>query len=229
MANISVSVSGCEMAADLWRPKNVPAPGIVLLQEIFGVNDFVRWIGGRLADEGFVVIAPDLFHRMEPGVDLGYDDESREKALSYYSQLDQKLAQDDSEAAVKALSNLPYCNGRVAAVGFCLGGKIVLNAAARSKIDAGVAFYPVEVLTYHENLKDICCPLQIHIGSEDSHSTSEARSLLQAAMREIEFGEYHLHEGGQHGFFNPVRDTAYHPEATAEAYSDLVRFLRDNL
>ena len=93
MANISVSVSGCEMAADLWKPKKVPAPGIVLLQEIFGVNDFVRWIGGRLADEGFVVIAPDLFHRMEPGVDLGYDDESREKALSYYSQLDQKLAQ----------------------------------------------------------------------------------------------------------------------------------------
>ncbi len=104
-----------------------------------------------------------------------------------------------------------------------------MNAAATGKIDAGVAFYPVEVLTYQDKLKDICCPVQVHIGSDDSHSTSEARSLLQAAMREIDKGEYHLHDGGQHGFFNPVRDTAYHPEATARAYSDLVRFLRTNL
>ena len=229
VTKMTVPVVGGEMDAAMYVPSLTPAPGVVLLQEVFGVNEFVSWISKRLSDEGFLVIAPDLYHRIEAGISLGYDDASRDQALKYYSTLDQAAAQNDAEAAIVALRGHPSCTGRVAAVGFCLGGKNVLKAAAARKLNAGVAFYPVEVPTYREMLKDISCPVQIHLGGEDPHSPEETRRILSDAVSGLEGSEYYLHPGGQHGFFNPFRDAAYHPEATDRAFADMVRFLRSNL
>ncbi len=229
MNDISIPVSGASMRSSLFTPKMTPAPGVVILQEIFGVNDFVKWIAAKLAGDGFTVIAPDLYHRIEPGISLGYDEASLKKALEYYKLLDQQAAQADAEAAVDALRSHELCTGKVSAVGFCLGGKIVLKAAAKGLLDAGGAFYPVEVPTYKEKLGEIDCPVQVHLGSEDPHASENTRDILSAAMDVLDGGEYYLHAGGQHGFFNPIRETAYHPEATERAYLDLLRFLRENL
>lgn len=227
--DILIPVSGGLMRSLLYTPKTTPAPGVVVLQEIFGVNDFVKWISDKLADDGFTVITPDLYHRIEPGISLGYDEVNLAKALAYYKSLDQQAAQDDAEAAVNALRSHDLCTGKVSAVGFCLGGKIVLKAAAKGLLDAGGAFYPVEVPTYKERLGQISCPVQVHLGSEDPHSPEETRDILSAAMDVLDGGEYYLHSGGRHGFFNPIRETAYHPEATERAYLDLLRFLREHL
>ena len=229
MEDILIPVSGGLMRSLLFTPKTTPAPGVVVLQEIFGVNDFVKWISDKLADDGFTVITPDLYHRIEPGISLGYDEVNLAKALAYYKSLDQQAAQDDAEAAVNALRSHDLCTGKVSAVGFCLGGKIVLKAAAKGLLDAGGAFYPVEVPTYKEKLGQITCPVQVHLGSEDPHSSEETRDTLSAAMDALDGGEYYLHSGGRHGFFNPIRETAYHQEATERAYLDLLRFLRENL
>ena len=81
MNDISIPVSGASMRSSLFTPKMTPAPGVVILQEIFGVNEFVKWIAARLAEDGFTVIAPDLYHRIEPDISLGYDEASLKKAL----------------------------------------------------------------------------------------------------------------------------------------------------
>ena len=227
--NLSGGNSGGSMRAALYRPEKTPAPGVVILQEIFGVNEFVKWIAARLAGDGFTVIAPDLYHRIEPGISLGYGEADLKKALEHYRSLDQNAAQADAEAAVAALRSHDLCTGKVASVGFCLGGKIVLKAAAKGLLDAGGAFYPVEVPSYKEKLGAIACPVQVHLGGKDPHSPEETRNILKAAMDALDGGEYYLHAGGRHGFFNPIRQSAYHPEATEQAYLDLLRFLRENL
>ena len=101
----------------LARPAQGSGPGIVVLQEIFGVNANLRGVCDRLAEEGYVALAPDLFWRVEAGVDLEYSAAGRDKGLALKQKLDMDRAADDTAAAIKALRNLPGCVGRIGAVG----------------------------------------------------------------------------------------------------------------
>src|SRR5207248_5044183 len=104
----------------LTIPASGSGPGILLLQEIFGVNRFMREVADYYAEEGYVVLAPDLFWRLEPGIDI--EDTEMEKAFGYYQKFDVAKGVEDIKAAVAALRALPEVTGKVGAIGFCLGG-----------------------------------------------------------------------------------------------------------
>ena len=226
MFNDVVTLPDAEMGAYLYNAHGEARPGVVILQEIFGVNEFVRLAAKKIADEGYIVLAPDLYHRIEPGISLGYDDDSLGQALALYEKLDQVGAQNDAEAAIDKLRAHPNCNGKIAAVGFCLGGKVVLHASINGKIDAGISFYPVEVPSYEDQLNDLTCPIQVHLGGDDPNTPENIQNILSNAMSNNAGCEYFLHAGAKHGFFNPIRETAYHAEGAKLAFKELSRFLK---
>ena len=104
-------------------PESGSGPGILLLQEIFGINQHIRDVADYYAEEGYVVLAPDLFWRMEPEVELGYSEEDFQKAFGFYQKFDVPKCIEDMQAATKVLRDLDECKGKVGSIGFCLGGK----------------------------------------------------------------------------------------------------------
>ena len=131
----------------------------------------------------------------------------------------------DVTAPVEKLRSQPACNGRVATVGFCLGGKLALYAAIDGIGDAAVSFYPVQVTEYQDDLKTLTCPVQTHLGTEDQHTPQEVIDILRSATDQSP-NEFYLHEGAGHGFYNSVRSFGYHPQAAADAHAAILRFLR---
>src|SRR5690242_10647469 len=121
MATIKTA-DGAEFDAYLALPASGYGPGIVVLQEIFGVNEYLRSVADWYAAHGFVALVPDLFWRLEPGIQLTDKGDDWKRAIDFYQRLDEVKAVDDSAAAMNFLRQHPACNGRVGAVGFCLGG-----------------------------------------------------------------------------------------------------------
>src|ERR1700722_19058338 len=134
---------GATFKAYLAAPASGSGPGILLLQEIFGVNKSMREVADYYAEEGYVVLAPDLFWRMEPGVELGYTEADFNKAFGYYQRFDANQSTKDADDALKVLRARPECKGKVGALGFCLGGKLAYLVAARTDVDCAVSYYGV--------------------------------------------------------------------------------------
>src|SRR3954451_1687472 len=123
MAGTWITIDG-GMTGYLALPASGSGPGVVLLQEIFGVNAHMRDVADLYADEGYVVLAPDLFHAMEQRVELGYDGADLEKAFGFYQRYDPEKAVPDIVAAISALRARSECTGKIGAIGFCLGGNL---------------------------------------------------------------------------------------------------------
>jgi carboxymethylenebutenolidase len=230
MSHFNQTVSGSDKGfeAYLTGVKAEPQPGVVLLQEIFGVNHAMRMAADQFAADGFVVLVPDLFHQIRPGIELGYTDEDRETAISYWQALDDAQVRRDVAAAVSTLRRHPACNGKVAIVGFCLGGKYALLAAHHGVADAVISFYPVQAPSYKAELEDLRCPVQVHVGDSDGHIPHEAQNVLKAATAGSPH-EYHLHAGAGHGFFNKVRSFGFHAKAAALAHTQATHFIKKAL
>src|SRR5262245_33874743 len=161
MAGMSVPIAapgGGAFSGYLAVPGQGRGPGLILLQEIFGVNAPLRAAADLFAEEGYVVLAPDLFWRIEPGIDLADDPAGLQKAFGYRSQFDVDQGVRDVGAAVEALKNRPECTGQVAAVGFCLGGLLAYLTAARLPVDAAVAFYGGRIDEHLAEAANIRCP-----------------------------------------------------------------------
>lgn len=144
MAGTWIDIGG-GMTGYLAVPAAGSGPGIVLLQEIFGVNAHMRDVADLYAEEGYVVLAPDLFHAMEQRVELGYEGADMEKAFGFYQRFDPQASVPDIVASVAALRARPECTGKVGAIGFCLGGLLAWLAAARAGVDAAVGYYGVGI------------------------------------------------------------------------------------
>ena len=129
--------------AYMSRPKTLPAPGVVVLQELFGVNADIRKHCDELAEQGFLAVAPDMFWRQEPGVDLSVtSDADWAHGLRLYGAYDTDAGARDVKDTVNAVRNLKECNGKVALLGYCLGALMVFLAAVRSSgVDAAVAYH----------------------------------------------------------------------------------------
>jgi carboxymethylenebutenolidase len=216
MAGIWIDIGG-GMTGYLAVPAAGSGPGIVLLQEIFGVNAHMRDVADLYAEEGYVVLAPDLFHAMEQRVELGYEGADMEKAFGFYQRFDPETAVPDIIASVAALRSRPECTGKVGAIGFCLGGKLAWLAAARAGVDAAVSYYGVGIETSLGELNKIKCPVTLHFGESDKFVPAEARDAITAAVagRTIEIFVY---PGADHGFNCPERP-AFDAAASLMAHS----------
>src|ERR1041385_5261684 len=177
------SFDGGEFDAYLALPASGCGPGIVVLQEIFGVNKYMRDVCDWYAAHGFVAICPDLFWRQERGVDITDKSEAEwQKAFQLYQGLDEAKAVEDSAAAMDFLRKHPACNGRVGAVGFCLGGKLAWLLSVRFKPDCAVGYYGVGIEKSLNEAANLSAPLMLHVAGKDKFCPPEAQQQIHATL-----------------------------------------------
>jgi carboxymethylenebutenolidase len=216
---------GGRFNAYMARPAQGSGPGLVLLQEIFGINDYLKQTADRYAEEGYVVVVPDLFWRMQPNVVLGYDGDDMKRALDFHAKFDVDLAVRDIAATLDALRALPEQQGKVGTVGYCLGGKLAMLAAARTDVDCAVSYYGVGLEAYLDEVKNIRCPMVFHFPENDAYCPPPVREQIMAALRTHAYIERYVYPGCDHAFAAPARPQ-YDKPAAMMAYSRTLALLR---
>ncbi len=202
MAMITIkSFDGDEFASYLALPASGYGPGIVVLQEIFGVNQFMRDVCDWYAAHGFVAICPDLFWRQERGVDMTDKAEAEwQKAFQLYQGLDEAKAVEDSAAAMDFLRQHPAGNDRVGAVGFCLGGKLAWLLSVRFKPDCAVGYYGVGIEKALNEASNLSTPLMLHIAGQDKFCPPEAQQQIHATLDANPLVTIHDYPENDHAF-----------------------------
>lgn len=203
-------------------------PGLVLFQEIFGVNAHIQGVAEQYALDGFVVLAPDLFWRQQPKVQLGYEGDERARGIEMMKKLVAAELQDDIKVSVAALRARPETNGRkVGAIGYCIGGRLAYAAAATTDVDAAVAYYGGGI---HDQLglaASITCPMQFHYAQQDDNIPMAAVEKVRGAMAGKP-AEFFVYEGSHHGF-NCWDRASYNPRSAAIAHGRSLAFLGQQL
>ncbi len=192
---------GGEFDAYLALPTSQRGPGIVLLQEIFGVNQDMRSIADWYAARGFVVLCPDLFWRQQPGIQLT-DQTNAEwaRAFELYKGLDEAKAVDDAGATLEFLRQHPACTGKVGAVGFCLGGKLAYLLAVRQQPDCSVGYYGVGIEKALDEITNLSGALLLHIAEQDQFCSPAAQAAMHAALEGNANITLHDYAGQDHAF-----------------------------
>ena len=168
-----ITVEGQDGAFNAYiaRPKILPAATVVLLQELFGVNADIRKTCEELAEQGFVAVAPDLFWRQEPGVDLSVTSEDDwQHGLRLYQAYDRDAGVRDIRDTLSAVAKLPECTGKIAVQGYCLGALMTFLTAVRCRVDAAVAYHGGDTEKYLGEVQNLHAPLLMHLGAEDELS-----------------------------------------------------------
>lgn len=212
----AVPTNGGTVDVFLARASAPAKAGIVMLHEIFGVNDAMRREAEELAAAGFDVAVPDLFHRQQRRADLSYGEEDRRKGFTLMQGLDVPAALEDIDATMQWLRRTS--NARpVGLMGFCLGGKLAVLAGARGGADAVVSLYGVQLDRHLTELTSIEVPLQIHVGDADEHIPAEAVTRIRDALAGRENARVFVYPGAGHGFANASRADVFHAEAARVA------------
>ena len=184
----------------LARPAGPPTAAIVVIQEIFGVNAGIRRKCDRLAEAGYLALAPDLFWRLEPGVELDPDIEGEfNAALELMGRFDQDLGVRDIEATIRFARNSEGCR-KVGAVGYCLGGRLAYMTAARTDADASVGYYAVGIDNLLREKHAIANPLMLHIPTADGFVPPEVQAQMHEGLDDHPKVTLHDYEGLDHGF-----------------------------
>ena len=224
---LDVSTPDGTMGAYLALPPSGSGPGLLLLQEIFGVNAHIRGVAEQYALAGFTVLAPDLFWRQAPRVALGYVGAERDQALALMRALTQDQAVADMQVSLASLRGLAACGPRVGALGYCMGGRLAYTAAALCGVDAAVAYYGGGIARHLGLAAQLRCPVQFHHAGQDASIPPEDVAAVRAAMAASPAAaqaEFHDYPGTQHGF-NCWARAAHHPASAALALSRSLGFL----
>lgn len=220
-----VAADGGRFTGYLALPAKGSGPGIVMLQEIYGVNAVLRAAADLFAEEGYVVLVPDLFWRMQPNVQIGFDEAGRAQAMAYNQRFNDELGVADIGAALQALRARPECTGKVAAVGFCLGGRLAYLAAARLPVDAAVSFYGVRIDDYLGEAGKVGCPLLLHFGEKDALNPPDKVQKIRSAFAGRDDVAVAVYPGVDHAFYLKGRASYDQPAATL-AHSPTIGLLR---
>ncbi|MGR4862878.1 dienelactone hydrolase family protein [Caulobacter sp. LARHSG274] len=216
-------------SAYVARPSATPAPAIVVIQEIFGVNKVMRDICDGLAAEGFIAICPDLFWRIAPGIDITDQSEAEwKKAFELYNAFDVDAGVSDIAATIAAARALPGVNGKVGAVGYCLGGLLAFLTATRTDADATVAYYGVGVEKHVAEAEKLARPLLMHIAEEDQFVPKEAQKVILDALKDHPQIEIHTYPGRDHAFAR-VGGAHYDAADAGQANARSLAFFKSNL
>ena len=199
-------------------------PGIVLIQEIWGVNQHIRDVADQYAMDGFTVFAPDVFWRQQPRVDLGYNEVDNPKAFAFMGALDRPNAVKDLAATAAVLRAHSASVGKVASVGFCMGGALSYMCAATGNVDAAVCYFGGGIHTMLDREQDIKVPMLMHFAENDGHISMAAVELVQAAFKGRDEVRIDVYPGVDHGF-NCWGRTMYNQKAAALARGRSLAFL----
>jgi carboxymethylenebutenolidase len=213
-----ISTPEGQFSAYVARPRAKTAPAIVVVQEIFGVNAVMREIADRFADAGFLAVCPDLFWRLEPGIDITDQSEAEwKRAFELYKAFDVDAGVRDIAATIAHVRQDAGCSGKVGAVGFCLGGLLAYLTATRTDSDAAVAYYGVGIDRYTAESDRLSAPLLLHIAEEDQFVPKDAQALIIAALKNHPHVQIHTYSGQDHAFARTGGDH-YNAQAAADAW-----------
>lgn len=183
------------------QPEKPNGATIIVIQEIFGVNEFVRAIADDYASRGYVAIAPDLFWRIEPGVNITDKSEAEwKKAFDLYSKFSVDGGIEDIQATITQARDTFPANQKVGAVGYCLGGLLAFLTATRTDIDASVGYYGVGIDASLAEAKAIKCALMLHIAEEDGFVAKPAQKAILDALGGKANISLHTYPGLDHAF-----------------------------
>ena len=198
---ITLTTEDGPFAAYVARPAAAKAPAIVVIQEIFGVNAVMREITDSLADQGYLAICPDLFWRIEPGIDISDKSEAEwKKAFELFNAFDPDAGVKDIAAVIDQIRADPGCSGKVGAVGYCLGGLLAFLTAARTDADASVSYYGVGIESRVAEADKLERPLLLHIAEEDQFVPKEAQAIILQSLKNHPQVTAHTYPGCDHAF-----------------------------
>jgi carboxymethylenebutenolidase len=198
---ISIGAPDGAFSAYVARPKADKAQAVVVIQEIFGVNQVMRDITDGLASQGYLAVCPDLFWRIEPGIDITDKSEAEwKRAFELFNAFDVDAGVKDIQAAIKAIRADGQCSGKVGAVGFCLGGLLAFLTATRTDVDAAVSYYGVGIESRTPEAEKLAEPLLLHIAEEDEFVPKEAQAMILRDLKNHPQIEIHTYPGRNHAF-----------------------------
>jgi carboxymethylenebutenolidase len=199
--------------AYISRPATLPAPVVVVLQELFGVNADIRGTCDELAAQGYIAIAPDLFWRQEPDVDLDVRSEADwQHGLRLYGGYDRDAGARDIAQTIRTAVKLPESTGRVALQGYCLGALMAFITATRHEVDAAVAYHGGDTEKYLGEVGSLRAPLLMHLGEEDEFISKTAQAQIKTALAKKPNATVYSYPGQRHAF---SRHNGTHYNATA--------------
>jgi carboxymethylenebutenolidase len=223
MVTITASDGG-KFGGFLAPPRTTPAPGVVIIQEIFGVNEHIRNVVEEYAAAGYVAIAPDMFWRIEPNLQLGYTPDDIQKARGYRGKFNFDAGVRDIESAMDAIRAMPECNRKLAVIGYCFGGLMAYLTAARTDVAAASCYYGGGIDQFIGEASSVKCPIQFHFGSEDKAIAPAVWDKVRGAFAGRKDAEVFIYEGAEHGFNCSLR-ASFNPEASKLARARTMELL----
>lgn len=206
---IDVTALNGEGSFEAYRaePETTPRAAIVVIQEVFGVNPGIRQKCDRLAAQGYLAIAPDLFWRIKPGVELNPDvPEELQAGLDLFGQFNQDAGIRDIEATIHRARELLGGTGKVGAVGYCLGGRLAFMTACRTDVDASVGYYGVGIDGLLGEKHAIANPVLLHIPTEDGFVDKATQAAMHAGLDDHPKVTLYDYVGEDHGFATEMGD-----------------------
>ena len=211
------------------RPAVFPAPAVVVLHEVFGVNADIRKTCDELAGEGFIAVAPGLFWRQEPGVDLGVTSEPDwQHGLRLYQAYDRDAGVGDIRDTLDVVARLPDCTGKLAVQGYCFGALMTFLTAVRCHVDVAVDYHGADTEKYLGEVDNLSAPLLMHLGEEDEFISKAAQAHIKAALADKPNAIVYSYPGQRHAFARH-KGAHYDPAAAALANGRTAEFLHRHL
>ena len=216
------------MAMKVWIPDAGSGPGLLLIQEIFGVGPYIEAVAERLTGAGYIVGAPDVFWRFAPGWSAGHDEEGLTSSLAQVGNLDPAKAVGDCVAALEHLDGLTETTGRPGVIGFCLGGTLAFGAAVADSPSVCVSYYGSGVPGMVDRLDEVTCPTIFHFGADDAYIPAEGVEALAESI-DGKSGFVLNVEAAGHAFDNHEAPMFHNEAAAGAAWSKTMAFLAEHL
>jgi carboxymethylenebutenolidase len=233
MADITIKTGDGSFSGYLATPRGAGdgsrAPGIVVIQEIFGVNETMRTLCDDFAGQGYAALCPDLFWRQKPGVQLTDKTEAEwQQAFGYMKGFNEAKGIDDLRTTLELLRTHPSCTGKVGSVGYCLGGRLAYLMATRTAVDCGVGYYGVGIENILNEAAAITKPVLLHIAEEDEYCSKDAQAKIKQSLGRNAMVALHSYPGVGHAFAR-VGGKHWNAEAARLANERTAAFFKKHL
>ncbi|MBO2453510.1 dienelactone hydrolase family protein [Actinomadura barringtoniae] len=229
MRTETVTVPDGSFEQKVWLPESGHGPGILLIQEIYGVGEYITDVAEDLAGLGYVVAAPDLFWRLQPNWRAPHTEEGTRDSMGMVSRFDFATGLDDLYAAFEHLQGLPETDGVPGTLGFCFGGTMAYLLAVRQGPSVVLSFYGSGVIDQLDGMGEIGVPIQFHFGGSDPYIPREKVATVEEAVRDRPNAEIHVQEDAGHAFHNHASAMFHVPDAAERAWETAKGFLARHL
>ncbi|MGI9596447.1 MAG: dienelactone hydrolase family protein [Acidimicrobiales bacterium] len=220
------TAAGETFEGHLALPSGGQGAGVLLIQEVFGVNDYIEDVAERLAGLGYVVLAPDLFWRQRPKFALSSTEKANiAPAIEIADRWDADVGLEDLGAALDHLRGLPEIAGAVGVIGFCFGGTQAFRVAKALEPACAVCYYGSGIPEHLDDLHTITCPTMLHFGGDDPYIPPDRVTAVRDAVADNHHVSVKVHPGAGHAFDNHLAPHFSHPEAAAKAWTETAAFL----